>query len=401
MVSAGGSRAERYAWIGWAVLFFATAAIIIGDGSRSVVPAYRNAALNWISGRSLYDGTGVGGFTYFPQAAILFAPFAILSPVMGEVFWRLVNIGVFAFGVSGFARLAGERSGKDLFPLMTLTAIPLAWDCARNGQATLIMTGFMLLAVVNVARSRRWLATLWLALGVAIKPLAIVLVLLVLAVDRLMTWRVLLGMTVLALFPFVMQHPAYVLQQYSACLQNTTTAAHVGVVAHGWTTPFTALRVAGLDVSERTQTVIRLAAAAATLVLCMFTRRRHDAVRSALYVFSLAVLYLILFSPRTENNTYAMLGPAIGVFLAGVFLSEKRTGEAILLSGIALAMAGGRPIQRLLTPHSEQIWLSPLLGTGFAVYLLVRLYREPVTDMATADLAHHKACCDGSGSCRN
>jgi hypothetical protein len=73
-------------------------------------------------------------------------------------------------GLRGFAALAGEKTGKELFPLMTLVAIPLAWDCARIGQATLIMTGFMLLAVVDAARSRWWLATLWLALSVAIKP---------------------------------------------------------------------------------------------------------------------------------------------------------------------------------------------------------------------------------------
>ena len=69
-----------------------------------------------------------------------------------------------------------------------IVAIPLAWDCARNGQATLIMTGFMLLAVVDAAHSRWWRATLWLALSVAIKPLAIVLVLLIAATDRPMTW---------------------------------------------------------------------------------------------------------------------------------------------------------------------------------------------------------------------
>ena len=106
------------------------------------------------------------------------------------------------------------------------------------------------------------------------------------------------------------------MEQYRACIQNMTTAAHVGVVAHGWTTPFTALRVWGLDVPEKVQTVIRLAAALGTLGLCFFVRRRYDAARSAVFVYSLAALYLILFSPRTENNTYAMLGPVIGYFVA-------------------------------------------------------------------------------------
>ncbi len=231
MAAVSDKRGERYAWIGWAALFLATAAIIVHDSSRSVVPAYRISALQWIAGQPLYELSGIGGFTYFPQAAILFVPFALLPPALGEVLWRLVNIGVLAFGLRSFARLAGERSEQNLFTLMTLVTIPIAWDCARNGQATLAMTGLMLLAVTDVAGSRWWRAALWLSLAVAIKPLAIVLVLLIIAIDRPMTWRVLLGMLVLALAPFVTQHAAYVLQQYAACMQNMTISAHASTAS--------------------------------------------------------------------------------------------------------------------------------------------------------------------------
>ncbi len=389
MVSLSSKRAVRYAWIGWAALFIVVAAIIASGTDRTVVPSYRLAALNWLAGRGLYDGTGVGGFVYFPQAAILFVPFAWLPQALGEVLWRLIIIFTFAAGLSGFAALAGVKTGKELFPLMTLVAILLAWDCARNGQATLIMTGFMLLAVVDTALCRWWRATLWLALGVALKPLAIVLVLLVAAIDRPMTWRVPLGMVVLALSPFATQHPAYVLEQYAACLQNMATAAHVGVAAHGWTSPFTALRaVAGVDVPERIQTAMRLVGAAVTLGLCFFTRRRHDAARSAVFLFSLAVLYLMLFSPRTENNTYAMLGPVTGVFLARAFLVEKRNGEGILLTAMVLALVSSRLIEHLLAPRAEAIWLSPLMAVCFAVYLLVRFFADPTK---LADEVNHGA----------
>jgi alpha-1,2-mannosyltransferase len=374
--SLSDGNAVRYAWLGWAALFLATAAIIAAGSSRTVVPSYRIAALNWFAGHGLYDGTGVGGFVYFPQAAILFSPFAMFSPAIGEVLWRLAIILVFALGIRGFARLAGERSGKELFPLMTLVAIPLAWDCARNGQATLALTGLMLLSIVDIARCRWWRATLWLALGVAVKPLAIVLVLLVMAIDRPMTWRVLLGMIGLALSPFLTQHPDYVIQQYTACLNNMTTAAHVGVAASGWSSPFSALRLAGVDVPERIQTALRLVAAIATLAFCVLARRRHDAARSAVFVFSLSVLYLMLFSPRTENNTYAMLGPVIAVFLAQTFLIERRPAEGILLSCIATALLGSRLLERLLTPHAETSWVSPLMAACFAAYLLVRLFSD-------------------------
>jgi hypothetical protein len=288
-----------------------------------------------------------------------------------------MNTGVFALGLRSFARLASEQSGKELFPLATLVSIPLVWDCARNGQATLIMTGFMLLAVVAVARDLRWWAVLWLALAVAVKPLAIVLALLIAAIDRPMTWRVLLGMIALAVSPFLTQHPGYVAEQYRVCFQNMTISAHMGSVAHGWTTPFTALRDAGLDVPEKVQSAIRLAAAATTLALCFFVWKRHSASRSAIYVFSLAVLYVLLFSPRTEGNTYAMLGPILGVFLAGAFLIGKRIGEGILLSAMVFCLVASRAIEHLLTPAVKESWLSPLLAAGFGLYVLVRLFEDP------------------------
>ena len=106
MSSFSDRNAVRAAWLGWAALFLATAALILHDSSRSVFPAYRFGALQWSSGRFLYELTGIGGFPYFPQAAILFTPFALLPPALGEITWRLANTGVFALGLRSFTRLA-------------------------------------------------------------------------------------------------------------------------------------------------------------------------------------------------------------------------------------------------------------------------------------------------------
>jgi len=372
-------RAVWYAWIAWAVLFLVTAAIIVGGSGRTVVPAYREGAVSWVAGHFIYHHIGVGGFPYLPQAAILFIPFSLFSVIAGEVVWRLVNIAVFALGIFHFAGLAEGRSGKKFFPLMTLVTLPMAWDCARNGQATLAMTGLMLLAVIAVAQRRWWRATLWLSLGISVKPLMVVLVLLIMAIDRPMSWRLAVGLVVTALLPFLAQHPGYVMEQYAGCWKHFTTAAHVGATEGGWTSPFHALRLVGVAIPEMVQTALRLAAALGTLVLCWLSRRRHDAVGSAIFIFSLSVAYLMLFSPRTENNTYAMLGPAIAVFLAGAYLVEKRFREGLLLGGIVFAILGGRVIERLLTPHAGTSWLSPLMAVCFTAYLLGRFFRDMQT----------------------
>ncbi len=376
-VPANGQRAVRYAWIGWIVLFLVVVGMIVAGNKRVVAIDHWLAASYWRSGHNIYEGGGIDGFVYLPQAAILFVPFSLFPPALCEILWRIVNIGTFAVGLRSFSRIAGERSGKELFPLMTLVAIPLAWDCARNGQATLAMTGLMLLTVADMARSRWWRAALWLCLSVAIKPLSIVLLLLVIATDRRMTWRVMLGTVAAALAPFLTQHADYVMRQYAGFWQNTVTAAHVGVVAHGWSTPFTALRVAGFTVPEHVQTMLRIAAAVVTLLMYLVVRRRHDADDSSVFLFSLAAAYIILFSPRTETVTYALLGPAVAVFLARAYVIEKRRGEGILLAGIAIAITGSAVFQRLIAPQAERIWLPPLMGTVFAAYLIVRIFESP------------------------
>lgn len=376
---ATGKRTVRIAWIGWFVLFVVVVGMIVAGNTRTFILSYWAAASDWLAGRNLYDGLGVGSFVYLPQAAILFVPFSLFPPALCEILWRIVNIGTFAVGLRSFSRIAGERSGKELFPLMTLVAIPFAWDCARNGQATLAMTGLMLLTITDMTRSRWWRATLWVCLSVAVKPLSIVLLLLVMAGERRMTWRVMLGTGIVALAPFLAQHPDYVVRQYAGFLHNTVTAAHVGVVSQGWSTPFTALRVAGLSVPEHVQTVIRIAAAAVTLLFYLIVRRKYDADNSSVFLFSLASVYILLFSPRTETVTYALIGPAVGVFLARAYMIEKRPGESLLLAGIAIASIASMPLQRLIAPQAEQIWLPPLMGTLFAAYLLFRLFASPAT----------------------
>ncbi|HEX9020246.1 MAG TPA: hypothetical protein VF903_03190, partial [Nitrospirota bacterium] len=81
-------------------------------------------------------------------------------------------------------------------------------------------------------------------------------------------------------------------------------------------------------------------------------------------------------SPRTENNTYAMLSPALAVFLASAFVLEHRPGQGSLLAAMALLLAGSRIVERLLAPHAEQVWLSPFIAAAFAVYALVRLFAD-------------------------
>ena len=113
------------AWLSWGALIVTIAVLILGGSDHTVVSAYRDAAVQWFAGRDIYNSTG-HGFLYLPSAAILFAPFATLPNVASEIAWRVLTIGSFAVGIRRLSTLAGRGLSVDLFPLLTLAALPPA-----------------------------------------------------------------------------------------------------------------------------------------------------------------------------------------------------------------------------------------------------------------------------------
>ena len=79
----------------------------------------------------------------------------------------------------------------------------------------------------------------------------------------------------------------------------------------------------GVGVADRVQPVIRLVGGLATLAATVVVFRRLPESRRPVWLFTLTVVYLLLFNPRTENNTYCLLGPALGMFYA-----EEQIGRA-------------------------------------------------------------------------
>ena len=135
-----------------------------------------------------------------------------------------MTIGSYAVGIRRLATVGRTSSRVHPFPLITLASLPAALPCARNGQSTLIMMAFMILAAVDLAETgpggpRRWRAALWLSLSLAFKPLSLAMLLVVAALDWRMAWRLVLGVACVLLFPFLTQSPHYVAAQYAMSLQ--------------------------------------------------------------------------------------------------------------------------------------------------------------------------------------
>jgi alpha-1,2-mannosyltransferase len=367
---------RRAGWLLWisltAIITFVVALSIYNAHERSVTPSYREAVWNWFAGQPLYNMQG-HGFLYLPQAALVFAPWAILPHAACEIVWRWSIIGVLAASVSRLTRLL-NGDGRWFFA-MSLSSTVLAWGCARNGQATLLITGMMILAVADVSESRWWRATFLLALAFAFKPLALVLIMLVGVLYPRMSWRLAIGLFLVAVVPFATQRPDYVMSQYRACHQNLQITFEVGETSL-WAQFFSMLQVAGIHLPATVRTAIRLLAAVSTLFACWQAVKTLSPHRAAFYLFSLTACYLMLFNSRTEGNTYAMVGPVYGALLAeAAYRLNHRRSTGWLIAAVVLTLANYE-LAVLMTPRDKAIWICPLVCVGVTGYLVHRLIQE-------------------------
>ncbi|MFN0055426.1 MAG: glycosyltransferase family 87 protein [Planctomycetales bacterium] len=367
-------RDEFLGWCLWLGMFVVLAVFFLPGNHRSVTVQYHRAADYWMQGKDIYFLTG-RGFLYLPLAAVLFIPLHLLSPDAGELVWRVLTLGVFAAGVLRLCRLAEFRIPDRLFLIVTGVSIPLCCSAARNGQSTLIMAGLMMLAMEQLTR-KNWNATaVLLCLATAFKPLSLVLLLLLAALYRPLLWRLALGVCLLLLAPFLTQSPEYVVRQYSGCLEMLRAATKLGI-EQPWAQLFGMLQIGGVSLPAPVQTGLRMIAALLTLFLAQAVRRAMPATRAAVYLYALAGCYLMLFNPRSENNTYALVAPVLGIFCAEEFLIRKAHGRGALLALLALGTVGSFEFGSFLLPDAEPVWLAPLMCLAFTGYLLTRMRAE-------------------------
>ena len=335
-------------------------------GASSVVGNYRQAALGWWAGRDIFGGA-IDGFLYLPSFAVLYTPFAILGEPWGDILWRLVSVGALTYAVWHAIRLYLPARSFEAFGPVLLLILPAGSAALRNGQATTLLLALMLLAAVAVAQQRWWPAAVLLGLALAVKPLAVVLLLLAGALYyRPLAPRLVLCVILVLALPFLRPDPAAAWHLYGLGLDKLLASAAPGPRA--WSDITGLLDAIGLSASPVALTGLRLATAAATLAIGYLALRRQDGEIAALDLFALSICYLMLMNPRTEENTYIMFATVMGLFAVLLAQREHRLARSWLLAAFCIALGNQAYGNWIFRP--TVLWLKPLLCLVFLPTLI-------------------------------
>lgn len=374
------SRLVAIAWVCWIVYAIALASFVARDvRNRSVVPAYRGAALAWLHSEPCYKLDSIHGFLYLPSSAVLTTPFALLPATAHELAWRVFSILVLALAVRRLAKILSPITGEETFLPMTLMVLPVSVGSAMAGQMNLVLAASLAMAAADLY-DRRWnRCALWLALGFALKPQMAVMVLLVGALYRPMRWRAGLALVAALALPWVTQVPTYAWNQYQLCWQKLNLAGNPEDAHARFNDLFGLVQSLGITAPENIQWPIRAVAALFTLLAGYIAVRRKDALHSAVSLLALTGAYLMLFNPRTEGGSYVIVAVPLAVYGIWAGQRDRSVARSLLLILMVIGWTLAYDIAHglfqawrfLINPNSTfnfRYWLSPALGVVFAVY---------------------------------
>jgi hypothetical protein len=365
----------------WCIVFISIAAYCIikpGDDVKppphSVSPVYWTAAKQWWLQQDMYGSKepntreGRHGFLYFPQAAVLFSTLAYLPRVAAEVLWRLLNLSMVAWAFWRMCRVFADRPLL-WFGLGSFIAMPIVSLSSQNGQCNLILLALSAHATVDMIQRRWWPATILLCLGLALKPHMLVYILLLSVLQPSMRWRLPIGVLAAASLALINPDWHYVWQEHISFIQKMRVASHPppgeeqDLVSFLWSIKLGGARII---LSDQTWTILRLAGAAIISALALLATIRFDRATALLFVMTLAIQYIMLFNPRTEGPTHAMMAIPMALFTMQELTLKRSHARWLLLAACILLGLGHSVI-------NGNRWLQTTIELGFLGYLAAQI----------------------------
>ena len=262
------------------------------------------------------------------------------------------------------------------FAAVTALSLPICLSALRNGQSSAHLAACLVLAAWCLHRERWWWSTLWLCLALVCKPLAIpAIALAVMAFPRLW-WRTAIGVTVVLVGPYLLAPPDYVNDLYVAFANNLTqcfdTSGRTFADLNGVLMPL------NLTLTGTPSLVVRIVAGASMAVACWFARSLGSDIRRSLLWLGFTGVYIMLFTPMNEANSYVMLAPALGLW-AWWHVEQKETLTIRALTAMSLTMMFlsdviGLALGKDSGSEFAKFW-NPLMALAFLGILLWRMRR--------------------------
>ncbi len=376
-------RAALVVWLAFAITI--SAIVAVKPGSHTATLEYQKAAANWWAGKDIYRKKN--GYLYLPQEAIIYTPYELLPDRVGEPLWRVTILALLAWSLWQAAGLLAPARHAQTFLLATIIALPSCLSSAQNGQVNLPLAALYLLTAVALARKRWNLVALLLVISLALKPISIVPILLIGVLYARTRIPLLVGFVLLYASAFLHPSPAYVQGQYDLFVTTLLRAGKpTGNTWCDYAGIFRTLcsvlpagfneQLAPYDpLLAKINTLIRALAALLTFGLCWWVTRMRDTARAAFTVLFLAVIYLMLFNPRTEANSYVMLGTFTGIWAAHEITVGFRPKIAAWLLAFALVLGVecyGWPI----FPYTDH-WAKAVATIALGIWLVIRICTTP------------------------
>jgi len=365
-------RSRQIALTAWALFGVVVFTIVAIDPiGRSATKEYQDASTNWWKGeKSLYRKKN--GYLYLPQEAMLYTPYNLLPKRLGEPLWRLTCLGLLGFALWSAARHLAPQRAATLFLIATVLVVPCSLSSARNGQVNMPLAALFVLTALALARERWQLAAILLTLTLVLKPIAVAPILVCAVIYPGLRKPLGLWIFIMLALAFAHPYPRYVLGEYHAFFTSNLSQAG-NPKGHSWCDFAGMLETFHIVLPPLVQLAIRALAGLFTLIVSLRVARAAGPLRAAMSVLLLCVVYLMLFNPRTETNSYVMLG--IWVALLGAYdgLIRKNLRAAAIWTVFAVILGAenyGNPI----FPWTN-LWLKALVTLALGIWLSVRAFR--------------------------
>ncbi len=302
----------------------------------TVYPDFSSAGHNWRNGDSLYNRGQQKEFRYSPLVAAFFVPFDLLPDRYGEFIWRTINFALFVGGLYYCCRSKVPiEFSKSQICAVFLLCIPLAIGSLNNAQSNPLVLGLMLFSAGALLRKNWSLCCIGITIATCFKlyPMALGLLLLLIQTRKL-SWRFFVCLVAAAVLPFIMQHAAYVMDQYTIWVHYLSTEDRQKGPITDWYRDFRALwRIYVFPIKQQTYLIIEVSVAIAIAISVLAGRfRKMPRMLLVGFAFSLGVCWMTVFGPATESATYILLAPTLAW---GIVISEgNKTSKPLRIAYI-------------------------------------------------------------------